>query len=146
MCYCVNPKRAWLPEEHMLKFSCALAHVNFSCGISPCSEINLHVMDASKLTREKKILLGRWRWRPNWALMTASCNNKQVALFLYFGGTMCWANLSSERGHCYSPSTSPGIPEGKIGKRIGFVFPPTISLHYRGNSAFSCKFFHTLKS
>lgn len=145
--YCfVNPKGPWLPEDHMLKFWCALAHVIFFHGILPCNEISQHVTNASKVTGEKKILLGSWRWRPTWALLTASCNNKQVALLLYFRGTTGWANSSSEKGRCSFPSPSPGIPKGKVGMWTGFVFPPNISLHYKGNSAFSCKFFHTLKS
>lgn len=96
MSCCVNPEGAWLPEEHMLKLWYALALVNFSQGISLCSEINLHTMNASKVTRDKKILLGRWGWSPSWALLTAGCNSKQVDLFLFWGAIRGQANSSSE--------------------------------------------------
>lgn len=80
-CY-VSPEGVWLPE-HVLQFWCALDHVNFSYGISPCGEIKLHLMNISKVPRAKKILLGKWR--PSWALLTANWRNKQVTVSIFWG-------------------------------------------------------------
>jgi len=46
------------------------------------------------------------------------------------------ANSSSETVHFFAASLSPGVPKGKVDKGMGFVFPPNISLHYRGISSF----------